>query len=122
MIRHYIKLIWKRRRKNAFLTAELILAFLVIFGVLAFSMKQFQKLKVPEGFNTQHIYNIHPSLNVAQLDSLEFKTKREQLKREISALEDVRKVSYASEVTPYGNSNWSTGNGEGDESGFKYNT
>ncbi|WP_236978992.1 ABC transporter permease [Membranihabitans maritimus] len=122
MIKHYLKMIWKRRGKNAFLVAELILSFLVVFGVLAFAMKQFQKLKIPEGFITENIYNIYPSLNVDDLDSLEFKTKREQFKREILALEDIRNATFATEVTPYGNSNWSTGNGDGDENGFKYNT
>src|SRR5690606_24168296 len=118
MIRHYLKLIWKRRRKNAFLTAELILAFLVVFGVLAFALKQFQKLRVPEGFHTEHVYNIKPSVS-GDLDSIEMKTMREQFKREILALEGVRNATYASEVTPYGGSNWST-NGESEH--FKFQT
>lgn len=110
MIHHYLKLIWKRRGKNAFLTVELILAFMVVFGVLAFALKQFQKLRVPEGFSTEYVYNITPTIS-GDLDSVTFKNMREQFKREILALEGVRNATFATEVTPYGNSNWST-NGE----------
>src|SRR5690606_25157952 len=110
MIRHYLKLIWKRRGKNAFLTAELILAFLVIFGVMAFALKQFDKLRVPEGFRTENVYNIVPSIN-GDLDSVTLKNMREQFKREILALEDVRNATYSSEVSPYGGSTWSTNGG-----------
>lgn len=118
MIRHYLKLIWKRRGKNAFLTAELILAFLVIFGVMAFALKQFDKLRVPEGFRTENVYNIVPSIN-GDLDSVTLKNMREQFKREILALEDVRNATYSSEVTPYGGSTWSTNGGN---SKFKFQT
>lgn len=106
MILHYLKLIWHRRRKNAFITAELALAFLVIFGILAFAFKQFSRLIVPEGFNTENVYNISPS--VGELDSVTFKNMREQLRQELLDLPEVRNVTLASQVTPYGDSYWST--------------
>src|SRR5690606_23122523 len=107
MILHYLKLIWHRRRKNAFLTAELVLAFLVVFGVLAFAIRQFSKLVVPEGFNTENVYNIIPSI-AGDLDSITYKNMREQFKQEILNLPDVRNLTLATEVTPYGESSWST--------------
>lgn len=107
MILHYLKLIWHRRRKNAFLTAELVLAFLVVFGVLAFAIRQFSKLVVPEGFNTENVHNIIPSI-AGDLDSITYKNMREQFKQEILNLPDVRNLTLATEVTPYGESSWST--------------
>lgn len=119
MIRHYLKMIWNRRGKNAFLIVELSLAFLIFFGVTAFALKQFQKVLIPEGFDTEYVYNIAPTLD-EELDSLEMITIIEQFKQEITALEEVRSATLASQVTPYGGSVWSTT--DKSEDGFEYYT
>ena len=39
MIRHYLKLIWNRKRSNLLIMVEIFLSFLVVFGVLTIALR-----------------------------------------------------------------------------------
>ena len=122
MTKHIFKLIWKRRGKNAFLIAEILLSFLVVFAVFSFVLTHLKKYSVPLGFDTENQYIAHLSLDEVQEDSIAYADMRRQLKQEINNLPAVQFCSFGNSVTPFGGSTWSTGNGGGDEKGFKYNS
>ncbi|GAA5219621.1 ABC transporter permease [Membranihabitans marinus] len=122
MISHFFKIIWNQRRKNTFLILELALSFLVVCGVFTFAFKQIKKLQVEDGFQTENIYVVSLSMQELENDSIVHHRTKERLKAEILALPEVKNASYSSEVTPYGDSRWITGNGDGDENGFAYKT
>ncbi len=110
MIQHLLKMIWKRRKKNAFLMIELLLAFLAVFAVFTFVFSQLKKYRVPLGFEPENRYVAHLAIEEFKKDSLTYVNMREQLKREVNNLPGVIASSYSNEVIPFGDSNWGTGN------------
>jgi len=119
MIKHYLKMIWNRRGKNAFLIAEIFLAFLATFAVLSFVITQLQKYKVPLGFESENRYVAQLSVDALQEDSVAFFEIKEQLKREVNAMDGVRMSSYSNSVIPFGFSTWSTGDRD-EDTGFEF--
>ena len=117
MIKQFLKIIWRRRRKNAFLMAEIMLAFFATFAVLSFSISKLNKWKVPMGFESENIYVVNLSINEIQKDSTAYKLLREQLKREINSIVGIESCSYSA-LAPFSNNTWSTGNT--DQRGFSY--
>ncbi len=117
MLGQIIKLIWRKKGKNAFLVIEIALSFLITFVVFTFLYSQMKKYTVPLGFETKDKYIINLAVDDLKEDSVAFANMRKQLKQEINDMPNVTISSYCNDVTPYGESNWST---NGDYKGFKY--
>jgi putative ABC transport system permease protein len=49
MLRHLLKLIWKRKSRNLMLSLEILLAFLVVFAIAAFGLRYWQLYQMPTG-------------------------------------------------------------------------
>ena len=112
MIRHYFKLIWKRKRKNAFLFAELVLVFWVLIAAFSLGIFKFNFYSQPLGFEWKGVYRIYQP---ARLDSLEF----DRIKRELLSFPEIESVSYSVNVAPYLGNRWGNGN---DLNGMSFNT
>ena len=97
MLHHLLKLIWKRKSRNMMLSLEILLAFMVVFAIAAFAVRNYQLQQMPTGFawrdqwsviirNAQRIPN-----DAAMYDAL---------KRALLDLPEVEKVAFTA-VAPY---------------------
>ncbi|MGB0525025.1 MAG: ABC transporter permease [Flammeovirgaceae bacterium] len=59
MIRHLVKLIWNKRRKNSLLITEIALSFFVFFAVLSFAIYNFNNYLQPLGFAYEDVWVIN---------------------------------------------------------------
>ena len=50
MLHHLLKLIWKRKSRNMMLSLEILLAFMVVFAIAAFAVRNYQLSQIPIGF------------------------------------------------------------------------
>jgi predicted nucleic acid-binding Zn ribbon protein len=51
MLRHLLKLTWKRKSRNMMLSLEILLAFAIVFGIAAFGLRNWQLYQMPVGFD-----------------------------------------------------------------------
>src|SRR4029077_7714685 len=58
MIRHLIRLGWNRKRSNALVVLEILLCFIVVFGVLVFGVAMADNVRRPVGYSTTDVWNI----------------------------------------------------------------
>lgn len=58
MIRHLLKLVWKRKRANALLTLEIFASFLVLFAVTTLGAAMIMRYRKPIGFDYHDVWVI----------------------------------------------------------------
>jgi putative ABC transport system permease protein len=58
MLRHLFKLIWKRKSRNLMLSLEILLAFVIVFGIAAFSLRSRQLYELPVGFDYRPMWSV----------------------------------------------------------------
>jgi putative ABC transport system permease protein len=102
MLRHLLKLIWKRKSRNMMLSLEIMLAFLVVFGIVAFAVRHYQLFQLPTGYAwrdqwTVSIRNAKALTNDAVM--------YDNLKRGLLDLPEVESVAFSS-FGPYEMSRW----------------
>lgn len=118
MIAHYFKLIWKRKAKNSFLFAQLILVFWVVFGVFIVGISYFRFYSTPLGYDWKDMYRVNINFNIIP-DSAARTLLIKTLKDNLDAVPEIEKSSYSVSVSPYLGNNWGNGN---DNDGFNFNT
>jgi putative ABC transport system permease protein len=63
MLRHLLKLTWKRKTRNLMLSLEILLAFAIVFAIAAFGLRYWQLYRMPTGFDATDVWAvsmIHP--------------------------------------------------------------
>ena len=58
MIRHLVRLVWNRKRSNTLVVLEILLCFLVVFGVLMFGVAMADNVRRPVGYATTDVWNV----------------------------------------------------------------
>ena len=58
MTRHYLKLIWNRRRTNLLVMVEIFFSFLVVFGVVAMAAYFVNHYRQPLGFSIEDVWAV----------------------------------------------------------------
>lgn len=99
MFHHLLKLIWKRKGRNLMLSLEILLAFVIVFAVAAFGLRNYQLYRMPTGFVHQDVWSVAiraPGQNVMQQGP----AVHDQFKRALLALPQVRQVSFTA-FAPY---------------------
>lgn len=66
MIRHLLKLVWKRKRASALLTLEILISFLVLFGVGMLAATGILRYRKPLGFAYNDVWVA--SISIPQLE------------------------------------------------------
>lgn len=102
MLRHLLKLIWKRKSRNMMLSLEILLAFLVVFAIAAFGLRYVQLYQMPTGHGWQNQWSV--AIRVAgdiPNDAAIF----DSLKRGLLDLPEVESVAFSSFGT-YEMSRW----------------
>ncbi|SDH44729.1 MULTISPECIES: ABC transporter permease [unclassified Duganella] len=102
MLRHLLKLIWKRKSRNMMLSLEILLAFMVVFAVAAFGLRYWQLYQLPTGHGWQNQWSV--SMRPAQ-DLPNDPILYDQLKRSLLAMPEVESVAFSSFGT-YERSRW----------------
>ena len=97
MLHHLLKLIWKRKSRNMMLSLEILLAFMVVFAIAAFAVRNYQLYQMPTGFAWRdqwsvNIRNAEPIPNDAALYGA--------LKRALLELPEVETVAFTA-MAPY---------------------
>jgi putative ABC transport system permease protein len=97
MLHHLLKLIWKRKSRNMMLSLEILLAFMVVFAIAAFAVRNYQLYQLPIGFAWRdqwavNIRNAQPIPNDAAI--------YDALKRALLELPEVEKVAFTA-MSPY---------------------
>ena len=118
MIKHILKLIWNKKRSNALMMIEILLAFVVLFFVLAYMFFNIDKTSQPLGFETTDRWMINLD-NIDAKDSLDALITMQNLKRNLLAEDEIMSVSFTNSITPFSNNQWIDGT---DEGGFPMRT
>jgi putative ABC transport system permease protein len=94
MLRHLLKLIWKRKSRNLMLSLEILLAFLIVFAIVAFGVRSYQLYQTPTGFGWRDQWSV--SIRTGQGDIVNEAATYDNLKRGLLDLPEVEKVAFTS--------------------------
>jgi putative ABC transport system permease protein len=106
MLRHLLKLIWKRKSRNLMLTMEILLAFVVVFAIAAFAARSYQLYQLPVGFSHDDVWSINIQLTEDDKSPQDM-TIYDKFKRNLQAMPEVEQVAFSA-YTPYEMSRWTT--------------
>ncbi|NJB87220.1 putative ABC transport system permease protein [Lewinella marina] len=118
MLSHLLKLMWNKRRANVLIFVEILLAFVVLFGVYTFTIYNYDRYRSPLGFSYEHSLGVRVDLD-DQLDSAAVVEAHRRIRTELLELPDVAAVTWIGPVNPFGGGTWRTSN---DEYGFLITT
>jgi putative ABC transport system permease protein len=105
MLRHLLKLTWKRKSRNLSLSLEILLAFAIVFGIAAFALRYWQLYRDPVGFDGNDTWSIKM---LTGEDRTKFPPETyDALRHGLLALPEVREVGFAA-YSPYTMSTWTT--------------
>jgi putative ABC transport system permease protein len=108
MFRHLLKLMWNKRRANSMIFLEILLAFVVLFGVFAFIFYNADRYRSPLGFNYEQTIGVRMDIDDA-LDSLSVLELQKRIHGELLAMPNVEAATFIGPVNPFGGSTWQTG-------------
>jgi putative ABC transport system permease protein len=100
MIRHFFKLIWNKKRSNALLIVEILVAFLILFGVMSLMTYNYQNYARPLGFEYEQVWCLSISWND---DTTQINEKLKSIYQRIKAYPEVESASRTHGNTPFAN-------------------
>lgn len=100
MIRHLIRLVWNRRRSNALVVLEILLCFLVVFGVAVFGVAMASNVRRPLGYSTTDVWNLEFSRDLGDGADDKAPEIAERLIQVARGLAPVEAIA-ANRITPY---------------------
>jgi putative ABC transport system permease protein len=118
MTRHLFRLLWNRRRHHALVMAEILCAFLVLFGVALFAVQYANNYRQPLGYDISRAWVVTVSVNEAgwgpRVPGAEAEVGSPRLERFRRVLAEVRNLPQVEAVaagftTPYSGASWGTG-------------
>ncbi len=120
MTRHLLRLVWNRKAQNLLIVVEVFLSFLVLFGVLLFTVNYANNWRRPLGFDVARVWTIrvtYPTTDStrsstgASNESARLSETFRQLFAALNSLPNVVTSAAAFPSVPYLNSTWTTGLG-----------
>jgi putative ABC transport system permease protein len=115
MLRHLLKLIWKRKTRNLMLSLEILLAFVIVFAIAAIGVRNVQLYQLPTGFGYRDVWSVGLVMGQRLLPGPtaagaaapdELAPVYAQLKRVLEGMPEVERVAFASN-SPYSHSTMS---------------
>lgn len=104
MILHLFKLAWNRRRKNAILGIEILIAFLVLFAVSSIGLVFFKNYIQYRGFEYEKVYCV--TFDWQTDNNKTVLQKKEQIINYLQNDKEIENFSFSSYNVPYNHSNW----------------
>jgi putative ABC transport system permease protein len=108
MIRHLLKLVWRRKRATGLIMVEIFLSFLVVFVVATLGLYFAGNYRGPLGYDWRDVWlvRVEPNVELESKESLAaFRDDLERLVREIRGLPQVATASAIS-LVPYDDHRW----------------
>ena len=99
LLPHMMKLVWKRKSRNLMVSLEILVAFVLVFGVAAVGARMAQLYRMPTGFVYENVWSVRmraPDLTDAHYDSGRF----DAYKRAVEAMPEVEKAAFST-FSPY---------------------
>jgi putative ABC transport system permease protein len=108
MLRHILKLVWKRKTRNALLSLEILLAFVLVFAVVAMGVRYAQLYRLPLGFDYDDVWYVQVRTGSGtDAAKPEHGLAMAALARDVRALPQVEDAGLA-HFSPFTNSRWRT--------------
>ncbi|WP_256077754.1 ABC transporter permease [Massilia sp. YIM B04103] len=106
MLRHLLKLIWKRKNRHLMLSAEILLAFLIVFAIAAFAVRSYQLYHLPLGIDYRPLWSVtlRPADNAPIDPASGIYT---QLRSSLQSLPEVEQLAFLT-FSPYRTATMST--------------
>lgn len=99
MFKHMMKLVWKRKARNLMVSLEILIAFVLVFGVAAFGARMLQLYQMPTGFAYQDVWSA--SIRIPDNDANGSNAALfDGWKRSVEAMPQVDKVAFST-FSPY---------------------
>jgi putative ABC transport system permease protein len=99
MMRHLMKLVWKRKSRNMMLMLEIMVAFILVFAISAFALRNYELYELPTGFRYGDVWAVTIHAGKASKDEFDVATY-DKFKRGLEAMPEVEQVAFASSA-PY---------------------
>ncbi len=106
MLRHLLKLTWKRKSRNLMLSLEILLAFAIVFGIAAFGVRNWQLYHETIGFDGADTWSVKMVLGDVPDEAMPADVY-DTLRRSLLELPQVREVGFSA-YSPYTMSTWTT--------------
>jgi putative ABC transport system permease protein len=106
MLRHLLKLTWKRKSRNLMLSLEILIAFAIVFGIAAFGLRYWQLYQQPIGFDGRDTWSVRIRMGAVPDEAIPADVY-DTLRRGLLELPEVREVGFAA-YSPYTMSTWTT--------------
>lgn len=107
MFNHLLKLMWNKRRANGMIFLEILLAFIVLFGVYAFMAFNLERYQSPLGFTYDDVIGVRLDFD-DELDSLAVLDVQQRMRTDLLALDAVEAASFIGPVNPFSDNTWRT--------------
>jgi len=107
MLRHLLKLTWKRKSRNLMLSLEILVAFAIVFGIAAVGLRYLQLYQQPLGFDGTDAWKVDMQMGDVKPEDVAPDTY-DRIRRDLLELPQVRAVSFATSK-PYTLSTWTSG-------------
>jgi putative ABC transport system permease protein len=124
VIRHLLKVVWRRKGANALVMAEIAVSFLIVFAVVTLAISLYSRWRTPLGFDWRNVWMIeiesllqdeNPSTRVigdtqAKEHSGEEKMSAaaDRMMAVLRGMPEIESVA-ADAMSPYSNNSWETG-------------
>lgn len=109
MFRHLFRLIWNKRKHNVLFLSEILVSFLVIFAISSMLVFYYLNYIKPAGFEYNRVWSISYSNPLKTKDKDTLVTFYSQVKSTLSAVPEIKELSFSSHNFPYSNSNSTSG-------------
>jgi putative ABC transport system permease protein len=106
MLRHLLRLTWKRKSRNLMLSLEILLAFVIVFGIAASGLRYWQLYRLPIGFDGTDTWSVSMQMGAIRSEDIPADVY-DTLRRSLRELPEVRAVSFAT-FPPYSTYLWTT--------------
>lgn len=109
---------WNKRRANALILLEILLAFLVLFGVYAFGFYNLDRFSSPLGFSYENSVGLR--LNLPEdMDSASTVSMQKRIRDEILLVSGVEQATFIGSINPFSGNMYFNGN---DDNGYELRT
>jgi putative ABC transport system permease protein len=98
MLRHLLKLTWKRKSRNLMLSLEILIAFAIVFGIAAVGLRYLELYRQPLGFDGRDAWKVDMQIG-DKADTIPAEVY-DRIRRDLLELPEVRAVSFGS-FSPY---------------------
>jgi putative ABC transport system permease protein len=110
MIRHWMRLIWNRKRANFLIMVEIFISFLVLEGVMLVGAQYVYNYRHPLGFSIDNVWAITVDAKEHE-DDTNRALHRETFRQLLLAARDMPQIESAAGAftAPYANASWGSG-------------